>query len=136
MRRYYSICFIEAFREAQWLAHAYTDVFKPEMFVDCVLQQYVDMNVERTPNAIRRTSLSHQDLIDHLEEFAPNYLEDGSFHLPPGTLEAIHKAAGDISTLLTKTNYFLLSKAQEHGVDLQRLVSFSNRGSVYVLSFR
>lgn len=136
MRCYYSICFIETFREAQWLAHAYSDIFRPEMFVDCVLQQYVDMKEDKTPNAIRRTSLNHQDLIDHLEEFAPNYLKDGSFHLPPGTFDTIHKAAGDISALLTKTNYFLLSKANEHGVDLQRLTSFSNRGSVYVLSFR
>lgn len=135
MKRYYTISFSPIFRELVGAIYAFdlTNFFTPNLFIDCIIQYYADMNINKGTNEIRRLTLNQRDLLDFLDEFTPQYMEDGSFYLPEGVSDLIHEKRQEISSILNKINFFLLNEATDHHVNLRLITGFQSLGSVYVL---
>lgn len=135
MKQYFSISFNPIFRGIVGSMYSYDlpSFFTPNLFVDCVIQTYVDMRGEQRQNEIKRLYLNHIDLVNYLEEFTPNYHKDGSFHLPVGVLESIYEKSKEVSSILNAINFFLITEADNHRLNLRNIVGFNGIGSVYVL---
>ena len=135
MKRYYAISFSPIFRELAGAIYAFdlSNFFTPNLFIDCIIQYYADMNINKGINEIRRLTLNQRDLLDFLDEFTPQYMEDGSFYLPEGVSDIIHKKRMEISSVLNKINFFLLNEATDHGINLRLISGYESLGSIYVL---
>lgn len=135
MKRYYTISFGSIFRDITGSIYGFdlTNFFTPNLFIDCVIQYYADMSINKGVNEIRRLELNHRDLLEFLDEFTPHYVRDGSFHLPDGVIDLIYKKQLEVNSILNGINFFLLNVATDHGINLRLISGYESLGSVYVL---
>ena len=113
------------------LIYAMSDFFSPNLFIDCVLERFVEMyhgSRKGTPVA----ELTCRDLVLFVEMFGDNYDPKGNANVE-ALINEIHQHRQEIAQMLNKIMWYFLEETDKPGVVIADMVRYNSCGLIYGL---
>ena len=133
MRRLIKVSFQPIYRtiEENLQMLVMSDFFHVGLFIDCVLQQFVEMHPQTGKNNVVGP-LSHRHLVMFIEEYG-DYLTTTGHARVDDLVNEVSKCPLEISAILNLIYHFFLNETNYSWVDLTTITDFNSSGFLYAV---
>lgn len=133
MRRLIKVSFQPIYRtiEENLQMLVMSDFFHVGLFIDCVLQQFVEMHPRTGKNNVVGP-LSHRHLVMFIEEYG-DYLTTTGHARVDDLVNEVSKCPLEISAILNLIYHFFLNETNYSWVDLTTITDFNSTGFLYAV---
>ena len=108
-----------------------SDFFHVGLFIDCALQQFVEMHPHTGKNNVVGP-LSHRHLVLFIEEYG-DYLTTTGHARVDDLINEVSKCPLEISAILNLIYHFFLNETNYSWVDLTTITDFNSSGFLYAV---